>query len=154
MVYNVFKISWLLWHDQISARKSLYISMAISLNKFQEAQLLSQMIFTFLRVLRYCDMLLLRKFVAIDNFHHNIAISGSPSIIIHTVHLWHSFINLLVHHQCLLCAKHCIKMVWGQHWAKQDVPSWNLRSREKSLTLKKSTYKLWWVLRRKWMKYL
>lgn len=100
---------------KISAHKSLYTTIVISLSKFQEAQLLSQMIYTFLRVLRYSDMLLFRKFVAIDNFHHNMATSGSPSIIIHTFHPRHLFINLLVHHQYLLCEKHSIRMVWGQH---------------------------------------
>lgn len=94
---------------KISARKSLYTSMVISLSKFQEAQLPSQMIYTFLRVLRYRDMLLFRKFVAIDNFHRHMATSGSPSIIIHihAFHLWQLFMSSLVHHQCLLCAKHC-----------------------------------------------
>lgn len=80
---------------KISARKSLYTSMVIFLSKFQEAQLLSQMIYTFLRVLRYSDMLLFRKFVAIDNFHSNMVTSGSPSIIIHihAFHLWQLFIT-------------------------------------------------------------
>lgn len=55
----------------------------MSLSKFQEAGLLSQMICVhFLKDLRYCDTLLFRKFVRIYHSHLNMATSVSSSIMV------------------------------------------------------------------------
>lgn len=68
---------------KISVHKYLHTSRVISLSKLQGIELLSQTICMFLRVLRYSDTLFFRKFVAIDNFHLNIATSVRPSITVH-----------------------------------------------------------------------
>lgn len=145
---------------KISVHKCLYTFMLISFSKFQETELLSRTICTFLRVLRHNDTLLFRKFVAVYKFNLNMATSVSPSITVH-IHafcLWHSFINLSIHQQWLLCARHCIRKVLRPMVSKVRPAFMKLPVKGEGSGVKQShkyicIYKLWWVLWRKRMKH-
>ena len=126
---------------KISVHKYLHISRVISLSKLQEIELLSQTICMFLRVLRYSDTLLFRKFVAIYNFHLNIATSVRPSITVHSYAfcLWRLFFSLFIHQQCQLLARHCIRKVLGPMVSKMGLVFILLKIKVTNQTLKSHT---------------